>query len=72
MIRKEECFAALPHLSSRQLPVFNPVWLIGCGAQARFAIGFIVRIIPFEPGDLAVAFEREDVRRNTIEEPAVV
>src|SRR5258707_11322887 len=57
---------------SRQLPVLDTVRLIGCGAEPALPIGFIVLIIALEPHDLAVAFEREHVRRDAIEKPAIV
>ena len=46
-------------------------WLRG-HAQSLFAIGFIFGIISFKPEDFAVAFEREDVRGNAIQKPAIV
>ena len=46
--------------------------LVGVGAQAPMPIGFVVLVVPLEPDDLAVAFEREHVRRDAVEEPAIV
>src|SRR5215471_7021423 len=36
------------------------------------AVRFIVRIITLEPIDATIAFEREDVRCNAVEKPAIV
>jgi PAS domain-containing protein len=49
----------------------DPVRIDLC-AEALFAIGLVVLVVPLEPRDLAVALEREDVRRDSIEEPAIV
>ena len=46
--------------------------LVGGGAEALVPVGFVLGIVPFEPDDLAVAFEREDVRGDAVEEPTVV
>ena len=46
--------------------------LIRCRAEATFPIGFVVLIVPFEPDDLAVALERQHVRRNPVQEPPIV
>src|SRR5262245_4763707 len=40
--------------------------------QTALPIRFVVLIVAFEPLDLAVAFERQDVRGDPIEEPAIV
>src|SRR5437764_12414998 len=57
---------------SRQLPVLDPMWLIGLGAETTFAIRLVVLVIAFEPDDRAVALECEHVSRDAIEEPAIV
>ena len=59
-------------LLPRQLPVLDPVRLIGFGAEPALAIGFVVLVVALEPHHLAVAFERQDVRRDAVEEPAIV
>ena len=46
--------------------------LIGLGAEAALPVGFVVLIVALEPHDLAVAFEREHVRGDAVEEPAIV
>src|SRR5438477_8370313 len=58
--------------SAGELAVFDAVRLISFGAEPAFAIDFVILIIPFEPHDLAVALEGEHVRRDAVEEPAVV
>src|SRR4051812_1219 len=58
--------------SARQLAVLDAVWLIGLGAEAPLAVGFVVLVVALEPLDGAVAFEGEDVGGDAIEEPAVV
>src|SRR5439155_576213 len=57
---------------ARESSIFYPVRLIGFGAEAASAIGFVILIVALEPFDLAVAFEGEHVGRDAIEEPAVV
>src|SRR6266550_5244168 len=66
--------ARLPRTGSttRELPVLDPVRLICRRSQPRLAIFFILRIVSFKPDDLAVAFEGEDVRRDSIQKPAVM
>src|SRR5688500_692229 len=56
----------------RQLPELDAVRLIRVRAEPPLAIGFVVLVIALEPDDLAVALEREDVRGDAVEEPAVV
>ena len=46
--------------------------LVGIGAKAAFAVGFVVLIVAFEPDHLAVAFEGEHVGGDAIQEPAVM
>ena len=46
--------------------------LVGLGAEAAVPVGLVVLVVALEPDDLAVAFERQDVRRDAIEEPAIV
>ena len=56
---------------------FSGLYLMRCGRSAssprrRFQIGMIVLEIAFEPDRLAVAFERQDVGGDAVEEPAIV
>src|SRR5215510_11115420 len=51
--------------------VLDPVRLVGVGAQAALAVGLVVREVALEPLDVALALEREDVRRDAVEEPAI-
>src|SRR6187402_2566568 len=46
--------------------------LIGVAPEAALAIFFVHPVIAFEPDDLAVAFEGQDVRGDAIEEPAIM
>ena len=48
------------------------MWLIGVHAQALFALRFVRLVVAFAPYRLTVALERQDVRGNAIEEPAIV
>src|SRR5687768_16626583 len=59
-------------LLSRKLAVLDAVGDFGCGTEARFAIGFVVGIVAFKPRYFAVAFEREHVRRDAVQKPAIV
>ena len=55
-----------------QFPVSDTMRLIGVFAQALLPIRFVVAVVAFEPDDLAVAFEGQDVGGEPVEEPAVV
>src|SRR5437773_9455796 len=57
---------------ARQFAVANAVWLIGFLAQSLLPVRFILAVVPFEPGDLAVAFERHNVGRDPVQKPAIV
>src|SRR5262245_59592725 len=57
---------------SCQLSIFDPMRLIGGGAQAPLAVGFIVLIVALEPHDLTIALKGEHVGRNPIQKPAIV
>src|SRR5215212_8226426 len=58
--------------TSGEFSVLDAVRLIGFGAKAALPVGFVILVIAFEPDGAAVAFEREDMRRDAIEEPAIV
>src|SRR6516162_6703903 len=58
--------------SAGQLSILDSMRLIGLGTETAVAIRFVVLVIALEPDDLAVAFERKHVRRDPIEEPAIV
>src|SRR5437016_9368965 len=58
--------------SASQLPVTDPVRLVGFGAEALPFVLFVLTVVAVEPNDAAVAFEGEDVRGHAIEKPAVV
>src|SRR5437764_15437954 len=55
-----------------QLPVLDPVRLLGVDAQALLALGLVHLVVALAPDRLAVALERQDVRRDAVQEPAVV
>ena len=58
--------------SPRQLPILDPMRLVGGGAEASVAVGLVILVIPLEPHDLALAFERQHMGGDAVEEPAVV
>ena len=43
-----------------------------CWSEPRHLVGFVFVVISFEEPHLRVAFEGKDVRRDAVEEPAVV
>lgn len=55
-----------------QLPISDPVGLIGFFPQALLAIRFVLAVVPLKPDHLAIALKRENVGGQTVEEPAVV
>ena len=50
----------------------DAVGLVGLVAEEAPALLVISLVVAFEPGHLAVALEREDVRGHAVEKPAVV
>ncbi len=56
-------------LGPRQTTILNPMRLIGILAQARFAIRFIIRIVPLKPHHFAVAFKGQNMRGDAIQKP---
>src|SRR5260370_14344711 len=56
----------------RQLPVLDPMRLLRIDPQPRRSIRFIRRVVSLEPGGGAVSFEGQNMRRDALEEPAVV
>src|SRR5205085_8795452 len=58
--------------SARQLAIPNSVGLIGIRTEPLLLVFLVFAEVSVEPEDLRIAFEREDVRRDAIEEPAVV
>src|SRR6266571_4253368 len=58
--------------SRRQLAVLDPVGPVGLDAEALLPIGLVVLKVPFAPDGLRIPFEREHVRGDPVEEPAVV
>src|SRR5690242_19663014 len=55
-----------------ELAVADLAGLGGGGAEAALQVGLVVGVVALEPDDLAVALEGEHVRRDPVEEPAVV
>ena len=45
---------------------------IGVGAELFLAEGLVLTEVAFEPAHLTVAFERQDMGANAVEEPTVV
>ena len=45
--------------------ILDPVRPVGLDAEAALSVLFVCLVIPFEPDDAAVSFEREDVRGGT-------
>ena len=56
----------------RELLVLDPMRDRGINAQAALLVFFVIREIALEPLDMAIALEGQDVRRDAIEEPAIV
>src|SRR5688572_18670547 len=71
----------LPHCDSvpgntrplpRQFLVPNPVWLIGLLAQSLLPLRLVNLVVALAPDRLAVSLKCQNVRRDAVEEPAVV
>ena len=45
---------------------------IGFFSQSFFSISLILTIVTLKPDHLAIAFKGQNVRRNTIQKPAIV
>ena len=58
--------------SPREFPVFDSMRLVSFLALPSTKILQIAGIVSVEPMHRAIAFEREDVRRNAIQEPSIV
>src|SRR6185437_8213475 len=59
-------------LSASKSFVLDPMRLIRVDPQTALLVGLIVLVIAFEPFDMAVAFERQHMGGNTVQEPAVM
>ena len=46
--------------------------LVGIGAEAAFAVCFVLRIISVKVDDFTIPFKGQDMRGYAIEEPAIV
>src|SRR5688572_13862073 len=80
VIRKDSFFPAARELRAEgghvsgtsERAVLDAVGLVRGGAQALLPVRLVVLVVAGEPRRLAVPFERQDVRGNAIEEPAIV
>src|SRR5690606_24662486 len=61
-----------PCASTRERLVADAVRLCRVLALAAFEIFHVLLVVAFEPDDFRVALERQDVRGDAVEEPAVV
>ena len=59
-------------LGPRQAAVFNPMRLIGVVTQTTFPVGLVLAVITVKILDVRIALERQNVRRDAIEKPAVM
>ncbi len=59
-------------LTAHERLVPNPVRLIRISALPLLQILDIRLVVPLEPDDLGIPFERQNVRRNTVEKPPIV
>ena len=48
------------------------MWLVGVDTQPFLPLGFVRLVVAIAPDDAAFTLESEDVRRDPIEEPAIV
>ena len=55
-----------------QLPVPDPVGLVGSRSQPRLTVCFVVGIVAFEPDDLALPLERQNMGGDPVKKPAVM
>src|SRR5262245_35202906 len=62
----------LSSLRPHQLLVGHSVGLIRVGAFALPKVLDVRLVVPFVPDDFRIPLEREDVRRDSVEEPAIV
>src|SRR6267154_577867 len=60
------------NILARELLVFDPVRDGRIHAQPALLVFLVILEIAFEPFHMAVAFERQDVGRDAVEEPAIV
>src|SRR6185369_1951457 len=59
-------------LTPRQMPILDSMRLIGGRAESRVSVSLVLRIVPIEPDNITISFEREYVSRDAIEKPPVV
>src|SRR5687767_9077147 len=63
---------APPTLRPDELAIRHAMRLVGVDSLPLAEILLVRLVVPLEPHDLRVPFEGEDVRRDAVEEPAVV
>src|ERR1041384_8577993 len=59
-------------LLAGQFAVANPVWLSGFLAHPFLPVCFVLAVVPFEPDHLAIAFEGQNMGRDSVQKPAIV
>ena len=63
---------ASPRQSMLQLLVAEAVWLVGGEAESLLAAPLVDLEVAFADVDVTISLEGDDVRRQSVEEPAVV
>lgn len=59
-------------LTVRELLIFESLWLVGRNSQAFLSLQFVRLKIAFAPMHIGIAFKREDMSRQSVEEPPIV
>lgn len=59
-------------LSPSQTAILDTMRLVGVVAEAAFAVCLVFAVVAVEILNMAVALERQNVRRDTIQKPAIV
>ena len=70
--RRPEGGLAPAALCSCQTSIFDPMRLVGVDTETALSVRFVFAVIAIEILDTRIAFERENVRRDSIKEPTVV
>src|SRR4030067_2711656 len=65
-------YPLLSSLTSRQLPIFDPVGLARRCPKAALPVCFILRIAPFEPDDGALALKCQNMGGDPVEERTIM
>jgi hypothetical protein len=48
------------------------MWVVRIGSKSAFAVFFVILIVPGEPNDLTIAFERKNMCTYAIQKPAIM